>query len=189
MSDGSAEKRVLLGHISTAHGIRGEVLVKTHTVEPGAIASYGALTDAGGLAPLKLKVLRVTPKGVVARVAGVVDRNGAEALRGRELWVARSAMPEPSEDEFYHADLIGLAAFDEAGKALGTVVGIENYGAGDLVAIRGPGGVATELVPFTKSFVPVVDFAGRRIVVAMAYAETDGDEPPADDAECDPDAR
>ena len=184
-----SENRVLLGHISTAHGIRGDVLVKTHTVEPASIASYGALTDAAGQAPLKLKVLRVTPKGVVARVAGVADRNGAEALRGRELWVARSAMPEPSEDEFYHADLIGMAAFDEAGAALGTVIGIENYGAGDLVEIRGATGGATELVPFTKAFVPVIDFANRRIVVAMVYAEVDGDEPPAADDADEPPSR
>lgn len=176
MSGEAGGRRVLLGHISAAHGIRGEVLVKTHTVEAADIAGYGPLTDAEGKAPLALKVLRVTPKGVVARVAGISDRNGAEALRGRELWVAREAMPEPEQDAFYHEDLIGLTAVDEAGVALGTVVAVQNFGASDLLEIRKAGGRATEFVPFTKAFVPSIDVAARRIVVTLRYAEMDADE-------------
>lgn len=173
-------RRILLGHISAAHGIRGEVLVKAHTGDPAAIASYGPLTDAQGKLPLKLKVLRVTPKGVVARVNGVADRNGAEALRGRELWVGREAMPEPEGDAFYHEDLIGLVAVDEAGAEIGIVIAVQNFGASDLLEIRKSGGRATELVPFTKAFVPTVDVAGQRVVVAMRYAEMDAEEERAD---------
>lgn len=177
---GTETKRILLGEIGAAHGIRGDVMVRTFTVAPAAIADYGPLTDAAGGAPLKLKVLRVTPKGVVARIAGIADRNGAEALRGRKLYVLRAAMPEPEEDAFYHEDLVGLAAVDAAGAAIGKVVGVQNYGAGDLLEVRLAAGGGNELVPFTKAFVPQVDIAAGRVVVVMAYAEVDGDEPPGE---------
>lgn len=177
MSTRTEGRRILLGHISVAHGIRGEVLVKTHTCDAAAIASYGPLTDADGKAPLKLKVQRVTPKGVVARVAGVSDRNGAEALKGRELWVERAALPEPEDDSYYHEDLIGLVAVDETGAEIGTVLAVQNFGASDLLEIRKTDSRATELVPFTKAFVPTVDLAARRVVIALRYAELeDGEE-------------
>lgn len=171
--------RILLGEITAAHGIRGDVLVRTFTSDPEAIADYGPLTDAGGRAPLTLKVVRVTPKGaVVARVKGVADRNGAEALKGRKLFIARTAMPEPeSADDFYHADLVGLVAVDTDGNALGEVVAVENYGAGDLLEIRFTASGQTELVPFTKAVVPEIDIASGRLVVVMpATVEI---EPPA----------
>lgn len=163
------EKRILLGEITAAHGVRGDVLVRTFTGDPHAIARYGPLTDADGSAPLTLKVVRVTPKGaVVARVKGVADRNGAEVLKGRKLYVARKAMPEPrSADDFYHADLIGLLVVDADGNALGEVVAVENYGAGDLLEIRFSATRQTEFVPFTKAVVPEIDIAARRLVVVM----------------------
>lgn len=175
---GADTKRILLGEIAGAHGIRGEVIVRAYTGEPDAIADYGALTDAAGAKPLTLKIVRVTPKGIVARVAGVADRNGAEALRGRKLYVARDAMPEPEdEDAFYHADLIGLAAVDEAGATIGKVLGVQNYGAGDLLEIKLAAGGRTELVPFTKAFVPRVEIAAGRVVVAMpVMAEEDAED-------------
>lgn len=196
----ATRRRILLGHISTAHGIRGEVLVKTHTGDPAAIASYGPLTDALGQSPLKLKVLRVTPKGVIARVTGVADRNGAEALRGRELWVERQAMPEPEEDQFYHEDLIGMTAVDAAGAEIGRVVAVQNFGASDLLEIKPAAGGATELIPFTKAFVPTIDLTAKRIVVAMRYAESEegeereeegreGDEADHDEVGGEPDAQ
>lgn len=162
-----SDKRILLGEITGAHGIRGEVLVRAYTGDPEAIADYGPLTDAAGAAPLTLKVLRLTPKGaVIARVKGIADRNGAEALKGRKLFVARGAMPEPDDaDDFYYADLIGLAAVDVDGRALGEVVAVHNYGASDLLEIRLSGTKKTELIPFTKAVVPVIDLHGRRVTV------------------------
>lgn len=174
---GTETKRILLGQINGAHGIRGEVLVRTFTGEPAAIASYGALTDAAGRAPLTLKVLRVTAKGVVARVTGVADRNGAEALKGRKLYVPRAAMPEPEEDAFYHEDLVGLAVVDDTGAPIGRVLAVQNFGAGDLLEIKLAGGSGTELVPFTKAFVPKVEIAAGRVVVAMpVMAEEDAED-------------
>jgi len=175
---GADTKRILLGEIAGAHGIRGEVVVRAYTGEPDAIADYGALTDAAGAKPLTLKIVRVTPKGIVARVAGVSDRNGAEALKGRKLYVARDAMPEPAEeDAFYHADLIGLAAVDQTGAVIGKVLGVQNYGAGDLLEIKLAAGGRAELVPFTKAFVPRVEIAAGRVVVVMpVMAEEDAED-------------
>lgn len=177
-----SEKRILLGEITGAHGIRGEVLVRSYTGDPEAIADYGALTDEKGAAPLTLKVLRMTPKGaIIARVRGVSDRNGAEALKGRKLYVARNAMPEPDdEDDFYYEDLIGLAVVDAQAKLVGEVVAVQNYGAGDLLEIRLVATGKTELVSFSKASVPQIDLEARRITVVMpVVVEGQANEHPA----------
>ncbi|MCB1522309.1 MAG: ribosome maturation factor RimM [Hyphomicrobiaceae bacterium] len=161
-------RRILLGEIAGAHGIRGDVLVRTFTSEPAAIADYGTLTDAAGNAPLELKIVRETPKGVIARVSGVGDRNRAEALKGRKLYVLREALPDTDgEDDFYHADLIGLVAVDPAGKRIGEVVTVANYGAGDLLEVRISATRKSELIPFTKACVPVVDVAAGRVTIVL----------------------
>lgn len=167
----TGKRRVLLGRITSAHGIRGEVAVLTFTGEPGAIADYGPLEDAEGRRQIELQVVRVTDKGVVARIKGIADRTGAEALKGLELWIARDRLPQPDSGEFYHADLIGLVAVGEAGQRIGEVVAVQNYGAGDLIEIRLAGSRRTELLPFTDAFVPEVDLALRRIVVRMAIED------------------
>ncbi len=163
-------RKVLLGHIAGAHGIRGEVLVKSYTEAPDDIGAYGPLTDEKSGRQLQLKVLRVTPKGVVARIAGISDRNAAEALKGARLVVDRERLPEPEAEEYYHADLIGLAAVDTAGAEIGCVAAVVNYGAGDLVEIALSGSRKTELIPFTPAFVPTVDIAGGRVVVVVPVA-------------------
>lgn len=165
MTDDPADRLILLGEIGPAHGIRGEVLVRSYTSDPADIAAYGPLTDRSRRQSFALTVVRVTAKGVVVRVAGANDRTAVEALRGTELYVSRSRLPEPSPGEFYHEDLIGLAAIGTDGGKLGTVVAVQNYGAGDLIEIQPPHSRDTELIPFTSACVPDVDFAGRRITV------------------------
>lgn len=168
---------ILLGRITGAQGIRGEVVVHSFAAAPEDIGSYGPLFDAGGARSFKLKVVRLTPKGaVIARIAGVEDRNAAEALKGVELYVSRDKLPAPDDGEFYHADLIGLAVESPEGIALGEVVAVQNYGAGDLLEIRLPDGRATELVPFTDSFVPSVDIAARKVVAILPVSMTDDEE-------------
>jgi 16S rRNA processing protein RimM len=115
----------------------------------------------------------VTAKGVVARIEGVSDRNGAEALKGAPLYIERERLPATEEGEFYHADLIGLAAVDDEGRPVGEVVGVYNHGAGDLIEVRLAESGKTELVAFTDAFVPAVDLAARRLVVRLV-AEDDG---------------
>lgn len=157
-------ERICLGRIAGAHGLDGSVLVRSYTAEPDAIGSYGALTDEGGARAFELTVRRVTAKGVVARIAGVADRTAAEKLKGIDLYVARDALPEAEEDEFYYTDLIGLAVEDRDGKRIGSVARIDNYGAGDVIEVRLDAG-GSALYPFTKQVVVMVDVAGRRITI------------------------
>jgi 16S rRNA processing protein RimM len=163
-------KRILLGRIAGAHGIRGEVLIKTFTERPEDIAAYGPVDDGHGRT-LEITASRATPRGVVARIEGVSDRNGAEALKGAPLYVDRGRLPAPEEGEFYHADLIGLAAVDDKGRPVGEVVGVYNHGAGDLIEVRLAESGKTELIAFTDAFVPEVDLAARRVVVRLAGAD------------------
>jgi 16S rRNA processing protein RimM len=166
--------RVLLGYIAGAHGIRGEVLVKSYTDDPADIAAYGPLSDEAGTRTIAFTKARVATKGVIAKVDGVEDRNGAEALKGARLYVDRALLPAPDDDEFYYADLIGLDVVTTDGTTIGTVVAIQNYGAGDLVEYRLAGSKRTELLPFNEIFVPDVDLDARRITVVLP--ETDDDE-------------
>jgi 16S rRNA processing protein RimM len=167
--------RVLLGRIVGAQGLSGHVLVESYTGAPENIAAYGPLTDETGTRAFVITVVRVTPKGVVARVDDVSDRTAAEALKGIRLYVERDRLPETGPNEFYHADLLGLPAVSPDGKAIGRVVALRNYGAGDLLEVRLENSPETELVPFTKAFVSEVDLAGGHVVIAMpsASAETD----------------
>lgn len=168
-------RRILLGRIVAAHGIRGDVVIESYTAAPGDIAAYGPLATEHGSKMLTIKVVRAGPKGVIARVAGVADRNGAEALRGTALYATRDQLPAAQEGEYYHADLVGLRAEDESGAPVGAVVAVQNYGAGDLLEVRLEGQAATELIPFTDAFVPIVDVAAGRVVVVMPAPGTDED--------------
>ncbi len=181
MTKPSDDRRLLLGQISGAHGIRGDVIVRTYTADPADITAYGPLTDKTGGRPLTLNVIRVTDKGVVARVKGVNDRNGAEALKGAELYVVRSKLPKTDEAEYYHADLIGLDAVTEDGASFGRIVAVQNYGAGDLLEIQLSDGKDVEFIPFTNACVPDVDIAAGRLTV-IPPVMTGGPEP-AEDAD------
>lgn len=176
---------LLLGHISAAHGLRGEVLIKTHTGEPQAIGAYGPLTDESGEKSFALKVLRVTDKGVIARIQGVSDRTAAEALRGVKLLVPRAKLPPAAQGEYYHADLIGLTVLGDDGAKIGWVVAVQNFGAGDLLEIRLEGSRQTEFVPFTDASVPNVDVAAGQLVVRFPDV-VEGEDEPDPDLETDP---
>jgi 16S rRNA processing protein RimM len=155
-----------MGIVGAPHGVRGAVRIKTFTEEPEAIARYGALEDESGERQFALRVIGGA-KGdgmVIAEVAGVADRDRAAALRGLRLYAPRAALPAPAEDEFYHADLVGLAAELAGGTALGKVVAVHDFGAGDLLEIAREGGQPV-LVPFTRAAVPVVDVAGGKVVL------------------------
>lgn len=167
---------MLLGHILGAHGIKGAVLVRSYAAEPEAIATYGPLEDEAGAARLALTVEGATAKGLVCRVAGVADRTQAERLKGTALYVARERLPDPEVGEYYHADLAGLAAVSEAGSPLGRVVGVLNYGAGDILEVRPEGATRTVLYPMTEAVVRRVDLDGGVIVLAPPDEVDAGDE-------------
>src|SRR5690606_15546561 len=140
------------------------------------IASYGALQDEQGARSFEISVVRVTPKGVVARIAGVENRTAAEALRGTKLYIERDRLPPTEEEEeFYRSDLIGLTAFNPEGVRLGEVIAVHNFGAGDILEVRIETTRTTEMVPFTRAFVPEVDLSAGRIVIAMPVER--GEEP------------
>ncbi len=174
-----AAKRILLGKIGAAHGIRGEVRITPFTQAPQAIADYGPLeTDRPGLV-VEILDLRVKGTQVVARLKGVADRNAAERLNGISLFCDRADLPEPEdEDEFYHADLIGLEARLEDGHVIGTVAALPNYGAGDLIELRDARSGDSFLYPFTKAVVPEIDIqAGFIVIVPPVDAEPGEEEP------------
>jgi 16S rRNA processing protein RimM len=160
-----AARRVCLGVITGAHGVRGEVKVRPFTAEPEALDAYGEVETATGDRHLALRVVRVTTKGVVCRIAGVEDRGAALALKGTELWLPRARLPEPDEDEWYVDDLKGLAVVDTRGAPLGRVRAVADHGGGDVVEIV-TGDGREVVVPFTRAHVPEVDVKGGRLVVA-----------------------
>jgi 16S rRNA processing protein RimM len=173
--------RVCVARIGAAHGTRGEVKLWPFTAAPEAVSEYGPLETADGARAFEIEALRPAKDFFVARLKGVTDRTAAERLRNTDLYVPRERLPAPDPDEFYHADLIGLDAEDTAGKALGTVVAVHNFGAGDLLEIALAGGGETVMMPFTAAIVPVVEMARGRIVVDAPpgllepdAAETDG---------------
>jgi 16S rRNA processing protein RimM len=165
-----------LVRIAAAHGIRGDVLIHSYADAPQDIAAYGPLESEDGSRRLEVKTLRVTPKGVIARIAGVEDRSGAEALKGLSLYVDRTRLPVPEEGAFYRADLVGLRVEDDGGRTIGAVVAVENFGAGDLLELRLEGRHQTELIPFTEAFVPVVDVASGRVVVILPVPDATEDD-------------
>lgn len=170
-----------MGRIAAAHGIRGEVVVHSYADDPRDIAAYGPLADKSGTRAFVLKLIGVSSKGIVARIEGIGDRTAAEALRGTELYVERTQLPAPDPEEFYHVDLIGLEAVSPEGSPLGVIVGVENYGAGDLLDIRPVGGGQSAFVPFTEAFVPEVDLAAGRVIVRMPVEAADDDDGESDD--------
>jgi 16S rRNA processing protein RimM len=156
--------RVLIAQIGAAHGVRGEVRLRTFTEDPLSVARYGALETEDGRR-FEIEAVRPAKDMLVARLKGVSDRAAAEALRNLQLFVARAKLPDPADDEFYVADLIGLAAETPGGAAFGTVKAVHNFGAGDLIEIEPAGGGATVMLPFTEVTVPAIDIAGKKIVV------------------------
>ncbi|HEY4043094.1 MAG TPA: ribosome maturation factor RimM [Rhodopila sp.] len=163
-----ADSRIQLGVIGRAHGVRGLVKVTSHTADPADLTAYGPLSDAAG----RRYVLRWKAEGVaeVSRIVDgiavkVADRTEAEKLTNTRLFIGRSALPPAEENEYYLADLIGLPAVDPAGRALGTISVVHDYGAGASIEIAGAG--SSFIVPFTVACVPEVDLAGGRLVVIV----------------------
>jgi 16S rRNA processing protein RimM len=158
-----SDRPVVLAAIAGAHGVTGEVRLKLFGEGVAALKRYRAFNDGA----LTLESVRDDGKGgAIARVAGVVDRNAAEALRGTQLTVPRSALPPLGEGEYYHADLIGLPARSVSGEDLGACIAVENYGAGDVIEIERPDGKRF-MVPMRKDAVP--EWSGERLVIADAF--------------------
>jgi 16S rRNA processing protein RimM len=165
---------ICVARIGAAHGVRGAVKLWTFTQDPMAVKRYGQLMTKDGARQFEVTHLREAKGHLVATLKGIATREEAERLNGVELYVAREKLPATSEDEYYHADLIGLAAVTAAGEPLGRVIAIHNFGAGDIIEIAPPNG-ATMLLPFTNAVVPTVDLEGGRVVIELPD-EIEGDD-------------
>ena len=156
--------RVCIAQIGAAHGVRGEVRLRAFTEDPLGVTGYGPLETEDGRR-IEIETVRPAKDMLVARLKGIVDRDAAEALTNLRLYVARERLPEPADDEFYYADLIGLAAKTLDGAPFGSVKAVHNFGAGDLLEIEPAAGGPTLMLPFSAATVPTIDIAGGEIVV------------------------
>jgi len=166
---------ICIARIGAAHGVRGAVKLWTFTEDPLAVKAYGPLLTKDGARSFEVATAREAKGHLVATFKGVATREDAERLNGIELYIAREKLPVTDENEYYHADLIGLAAVTPAGEPLGRVIAIHNFGAGDIIEIAPPNG-ATLLLPFTNAVVPSVDLISGRVTIALPE-EIEGDDP------------
>ena len=167
--------QVCVARIGAAHGVRGAVKLWTFTEDPFAVKDYGPLSTKDGARHFEVASAREAKDHLVVTFKGVATRDDAERLNGIELYVPREKLPAVEDDEYYHADLIGLDAVTTANEPLGRVIAIHNFGAGDLIEIAPPSGT-TILLPFSNAVVPTVDIAGGRVVIELP-AEIEGDTP------------
>lgn len=158
---------ICIGAIAGAFGVAGEVRLKSFCSEPADIGAYGPLSTEDGSRSFQITLTRPVSGGLGARIEGVKTKEQADALRGTSLYVARDRLPNLPDDEFYHADLIGLSAYDTGGELIGKVTAIYNHGAGDIVEISPVRHKSALLLPFTTAIVPNVDLAAGRIVVNL----------------------
>lgn len=177
MTDASSS-RVAVGVFGAPHGVRGEMRLKSFTGDPLAIADYAPLTDKSGQRRYVLKKARAFKDDLlIVSVEGVADRDAAAKLTNLEVFASRDVMPPAEEDEFYHADLIGLQAKDPDGKIIGFVLAVHNFGAGDIIEIKPVDGGQTLLLPFTKAIVPQINLADETITIILPD-EVEGEEEP-----------
>ena len=162
-----SEDRVCVGAIAGAFGVQGEVRLKSFCAEPAAIADYGPLFTEDGTRSFKIKLTRPLAGGLGARLAGIATKEEADALKGTNLYADSARLPRLPDDEFYHADLIGLEVRDTGGAVLGVLHAIHNHGAGDILEVTGNGRKVALMIPFTRAAVPTVDLAARRIIADL----------------------
>lgn len=162
----TVEEKICLGAVVGVHGIRGEVKVKAFTEDERSLAKYGVVRNEDGTREFDLKIVGRSKELLRVKIKGVEDRNTAETLIGTGFYIERSRLPEPEEDEFYHADLIGLEARGADGEKIGTVNALYNFGAGDLIELKTADG-SLEMLPFTRQYVPTIDVKNGFIIVEM----------------------
>lgn len=175
----TTDNRICVGAIMGAFGVKGEVRLKSFCADPAAIGNYSPLWSEDGKQSFEVKVTRPIKGGFAARIKNVRYKDQADALRGTALYADRDALPNLPDDEFYHADLIGLEVVDTGGAPLGRVTAVHDHGAGDLLEISGKGLKTPALLPFTKEAVPTVDLQAGRIIAdppAGVFSEAEDDD-------------
>jgi 16S rRNA processing protein RimM len=165
--DSGRDSRVCVAQIGAAHGLKGAVRLRSFTADPEAFAQYGPLETEDRAQRLEIESFKPTKDGYIVRFDAVSRREGAEALRGVNLYVDRERLPKAADDEFYIADLIGLTATTADGTTLGEVIAVHNFGAGDILELRLAASGETTLLAFDKATVPELDVGAGRLVVAL----------------------
>ncbi|MCF6317275.1 MAG: ribosome maturation factor RimM [Marinosulfonomonas sp.] len=155
---------ICVGAFSGSYGVNGEVRLKSFCADPEAIADYTPLTSEDGKRSFAITLTRSIKGALVAKVEGITNKEDADTLKGIRLFAKRDQLPALPDDEFYHADLIGLTVLDTGGTVLGTVHAVQNHGASDLLEVTVEGSSATILLPFTSEVIPTVDLTAGRII-------------------------
>jgi 16S rRNA processing protein RimM len=160
-------ERICVGAIAGAFGVAGEVRLKSFCAEPEAMASYGPLWTEDGSRSFTVRLTRPVAGGLGARLSGVASKEAADALKGTSLFADRARLPRLPDDEFYHADLIGLTVRDPGGATLGRVLAVHNHGAGDLLEVSFPDRPGSRMIPFTLAVVPLVDLGAGLLIADL----------------------
>lgn len=160
-----SSEKICVGAIGGAYGVQGEVRIKSFCAVADDIETYNPLSSEDGTVQFHLAIIRPIKNGFAARIAEVATKEGADALKGTQLFARRDQLPSLPDDEYYHADLIELDVFDSGGARLGTVKTVLDHGAGDILEIRRTESSETVLLPFTLALVPTVDLAAGKIIV------------------------
>lgn len=181
MSEDRSEERIIVGQIAGAFGVRGDVRLKSFCADPEDIVTYAPLTDPAGQVFDQIVVTGAAKGALVVRISGIRTKEQADALKGTEVLAERTRLPNLPDDEFYHADLIGLSVLDTGGTALGRVKAVHDHGAGDLLEVAVPGATSTVLLPFTKAAVPTVDLTAGRLIADPPPGLFPGSQGPKDD--------
>ncbi len=155
---------ICVGAVAGSYGVRGEIRLKSFCAVPEEIADYSPLTNEDGSQSYTLTLSRAIKNGFSGHLSGVETKEQADAIKGLRLFIPRDRMPSLPDDEYYHADLIGLEVYDTGGTLLGTVKTVQNHGASDLLELHGPNLKGTVLLPFTLAAIPTVDLEKGRIV-------------------------
>ncbi|MCP4329539.1 MAG: ribosome maturation factor RimM [Alphaproteobacteria bacterium] len=158
------EAMICVCAIGAPHGVRGNIRIASFTANAEDFLSYGPLSDKNGARRYDLEIVGRSRGQLIARIAGIDDRDAAEALKGTRLYVPRSALPQTDPEEFYHADLIGLTAVDPDGREVGKVKAVYDFGAGHVLEVV-DSDRRQVLVPFTREAVPEIDIGGGRVVI------------------------
>ena len=163
-----AETLILLGTVTAPHGIKGEVKIRTYTEIPENITAYGPLTDKSGQKSFTVKIIRVSDDHLIARIDGITTRNDSEKLRGQELYVPRSRLPAPAESEYYIEDLVGLEVRTESGAIVGTILSVQDFGAGHIVETTASDD-DKKMIAFNSDNFPVIDVAKGFVILSAQY--------------------
>jgi 16S rRNA processing protein RimM len=165
------ENLVCVAKITSPHGVRGAVKLKTFTEDPESIRDYSPLYSKDGKEKFEITILSSKEGMLIAKISGVNDRNEAASLRGRELYADKNLFPDLEEDEFYYDDLIGMQVVLENGEEFGSVVNLHNFGGGDLVEISLQGQSKTELFAFTREIFPKIDAENKTVTISLPQIE------------------